>query len=235
MITAARRKRERLPVDVRTSLSRRSRREELMPPGPDLVAEKRALRRSMIDLRGALGSDERAERSRAAVGWLATLPELAAARAVAGYLATQSELDLAPALAAVERRGGTVVYPRVTDGQPRLRFHWVGSTTDLRPGAYGILEPPEGAPEVAPQDLDVILLPGLAFDPEGNRLGYGGGYYDEGGGLVRRQGRALLVGVGFDFQLIDRCPAADGDVNIDRVVTDARVVHCPARGIGSES
>jgi len=205
-----------------------------MAPGPDLVAEKRALRRSMIDLRGALTPEERADRSRAAATWLATLPELASARTVAGYLATRAELDPAPALAAVERRGGTVVYPRVTDGQPRLRFHWVRSATELRPGAYGILEPPEAAPEVAPGELDVILLPGLAFDPDGHRLGYGGGYYDEVGALVR-QGRVLLVGVGFDFQLIDRCPAADGDVNIDRVVTDARVVHCPARGIGSES
>lgn len=189
----------------------------------------------MIDRRGALTPEERVERSRAAAARLATLPELAAARAVAGYLATQAELDPAEALAEVGRRGGTVVYPRVTSGQPRLRFHWVGSATDLRPGAYGILEPPEGAPEVAAVELDVILLPGLAFDPRGHRLGYGGGYYDELGTLVRLQGRALLVGVGFDFQLVDRCPAADGDVDIDRVVTDARVVQCRARSIESES
>jgi 5-formyltetrahydrofolate cyclo-ligase len=81
----------------------------------------------------------------------------------------------------------------------------------------------------------VILLPGLAFDQEGHRLGYGGGYYDEVGALVRREGKALLVGLGFDFQLVDRCPAADGDVDIDRVVTDARVVRCRARGSESNT
>jgi 5-formyltetrahydrofolate cyclo-ligase len=189
----------------------------------------------MIDRRGALTPDERAELSRAAALRLIRLPELAVARAVAGFVATSAEIDPGGALAEVGRRGGTVVFPRVTTGQPRLRFHCVGSATELRPGAYGILEPPETSPEVAAQDLDVILLPGRAFDPEGRRLGYGGGYYDEVGGLVRRQGRALLVGVGFDFQLVDRCPAADGDVDIDRVVTDARVVQCRARGIESIS
>jgi len=197
-----------------------------MAPLPSLVEEKRVLRRAMSDRRAALAPEERADRSRQAARRLAEMPELAGARAVAGFLAVRSEIDPAEALAEVGRRGATVVYPRVSAGQPRLRFHWVAGPDDLRPGAYGILEPQEACPEVAPRDLDVILLPGLAFDAAGRRLGYGGGYYDEVGGLVRREGRALLLGVGFDFQVIDRCPAGDGDVTIDGVVTDARVVRC---------
>jgi 5-formyltetrahydrofolate cyclo-ligase len=180
----------------------------------------------MSDRRAGLAPEERADRSRQAARRLVEMPELAGARAVAGFLAVRSEIDPAEALAEVGRRGATVVYPRVSAGQPRLRFHWVAGPDDLRPGAYGILEPQEACPEVAPRDLDVILLPGLAFDAAGRRLGYGGGYYDEVGGLVRREGRALLLGVGFDFQVIDRCPAGDGDVTIDSVVTDARVVRC---------
>jgi 5-formyltetrahydrofolate cyclo-ligase len=199
-----------------------------MAPPPSLVEEKRVLRRAMSDRRAALPAEERAERSRQAARRLAELPELAGARAVAGFLAKGTEIDPAEALAEVGRRGGTVVYPRVTTGEPRLRFHWVAGPDELRPGAYGILEPEAACPEVAPQDLDVILLPGLAFDPAGRRLGYGGGYYDEVGGLVRREGRALLVGVGFDFQVVDRCPAGEDDVNIDGVVTDARLVRCRA-------
>jgi len=201
-----------------------------MAPAPSLVEEKRVLRRAMSDRRGALAPEERADRSRQAARRLVELPELAGARAVAGFVAIRSEIDPAEALAEVGRRGATVVYPRVSTGQPRLRFHWVAGPDDLRPGAYGILEPQEACPEVAPRDLDVILLPGLAFDAAGRRLGYGGGYYDEVGGVVRREGRALLLGVGFDFQLIDRCPADDGDVTIDGVVTDARVVRCRGEG-----
>ena len=193
---------------------------------PSLVEEKRVLRRAMRDRRAALAPQERADRSRQAARRLVEMPELAGARAVAGFWAIRSEIDPAEALAEVGRRGGTVVYPRVSARQPRLRFHWVAGPEELRPGAYGILEPPEACPEVPPQDLDVILLPGLAFDPAGRRLGYGGGYYDEVGGLVRREGRAVLLGVGFDFQVLDRCPAGEGDVTIDGVVTDARVVRC---------
>ena len=200
-----------------------------MAPPPSLVEEKRVLRRAMSDRRAALPAEERAERSRQAARRLAELPELAGARAVAGFLAKGAEIDPAEALAEVGRRGGTVVYPRVTAGEPRLRFHWVAGPDDLRPGAYGILEPEAACPEVAPQDLDVILLPGLAFDPAGRRLGYGGGYYDEVGGLVRREGRALLVGVAFDFQVVDRCPAGEDDVTIDGVVTETRVVRCRAK------
>jgi len=197
---------------------------------PSLVEEKRALRRAMSDRRSALTTEEREERSRRAARRLAELPELAGARAVAGFLAIRAEIDPAEALAEVGRRGGTVVYPRVTAGQPRLRFHWVAGPDDLRPGAYGILEPQEACPEVPPQDLDVILLPGLAFDAAGHRLGYGGGYYDEVGGLVRREGRALLLGVGYDFQVVDRCPAGEDDVTIDGVVTDDRVLRCREGG-----
>jgi 5-formyltetrahydrofolate cyclo-ligase len=203
-----------------------------MSLAPSLVEEKRALRRAMTDRRAALSAEERARRSRAACGRLAALPELAAARAVAGFVATPAEIDPAEALAEVGRRGGTVAYPRVTTGVPRLRFHRVEAPTDLRPGAFGVLEPREDCPEVPPGDLDVIVVPGLVFDEAGRRLGYGGGYYDELGGLVRREGRALLIGLGYDFQLVDRCPAGEGDVALDGVVTDARVVRRPAPAQG---
>jgi 5-formyltetrahydrofolate cyclo-ligase len=201
-----------------------------MAPTPSLVEEKRALRRAMSDRRAALTAEERADRSRQAARRLADLPELAGARTVAGFLAIRAEIDPTEALAEVGRRGATVVYPRVTAGEPRLRFHWVAGPDDLRPGAYGILEPQEACPEVAPRDLDVILLPGLAFDGAGRRLGYGGGYYDELGRLVRQEGQALLLGVGYDFQVVDRCPADEDDVTIDGVVTDVRVMRCREGG-----
>lgn len=187
-----------------------------------LVEAKRALRREMADRRAALVPDERRHRSGEASARLLALPELAAAGTVAGFSALKGEIDPAPALEALARRGARVALPRVTGNSPRLRFHQpVGP---LRPGRHGILEPDPGAPEVRPEEVDVFLLPGLAFDGDGHRLGFGGGYYDELGPLVR----GLLVGVAFDFQLVERCPAGEGDVPVDCVVTDARVVRCRA-------
>ena len=103
--------------------------------------------------------------------------------------------------------GGTVVYPRVTAERPRLRFHRILDDGELELGAFGILEPSPSSPEVRIEALDVVLVPGLAFDLEGRRLGYGGGYYDEVAALLRAAGRGFLVGVGFDFQIVERCPA----------------------------
>src|SRR5690348_15923672 len=137
---------------------------------PSLVEDKRALRRAMRDRREALSLDERVRRSSAAAARLAELPEFARATAVAGFMATASEIDPAPALNVVGRRGGTVAFPRVTMDQPRLRFHRVAGPDDLRVGAYGILEPRAECPEVAADQVDLFLIPGLAFDGAGGRL-----------------------------------------------------------------
>jgi 5-formyltetrahydrofolate cyclo-ligase len=195
-----------------------------MGSAPSVVEEKRALRRAMSDRRAALAAEERARRSVAAVERLLALPEFGRAGTIAGFMATATEIDPREALAAAERRGAVVVYPRVSGDKPRLRFHRLAGV-EPRPGAYGLLEPLAECPEVHPASIDLFLLPGLAFDAEGGRLGHGGGYYDEVGGLAR----GWLVGVGFDFQLVDHCPVGPGDVSIDCVVTDARVVRRPAR------
>jgi 5-formyltetrahydrofolate cyclo-ligase len=195
-----------------------------MAAGWSTVDEKRALRRAMRARREALASDERARAAEAAAARLAGLAEFAAARVISGYLPTRGEIDPAPALAMAAARGATVVYPRVTADRPRLRFHRITDPASLRAGAFGILEPPADSPELALVEIDLVVVPGLAFDPRGRRLGYGSGYYDEAAALLRAAGRGFLVGVGFDFQLLESCPAGDGDIHLDCVVTDARLV-----------
>jgi 5-formyltetrahydrofolate cyclo-ligase len=197
-----------------------------MPGTWSLLDAKRALRKAMRARREAMDPGERARCSRAAAERLATLPELRGARTVSGYLATRGEIDPGDLLAALAARGATVAQPRVATERPRLRFHAVTENTPLRVGAFGILEPPATSAEVPIEELDVVLVPGLAFDASGRRLGYGGGYYDEVAARLRAAGRGLLVGVGFDFQLVAECPAGEHDVAIDCVVTDARVVRC---------
>jgi 5-formyltetrahydrofolate cyclo-ligase len=193
-----------------------------------LVAEKRELRRSMGVQRKALSGAERAWRSQQAAVRLLALPELIGAATVAGFWALPEEIDPAPALSAFRDRGGQVALPRMSSGFPRLRFHRLGEPRELRPGPHGILEPDPSSPEVALGEIDLYLVPGLAFDGRGGRLGHGGGYYDELAGMARRAGPAPLIGLAFDFQLVDCCPADERDAALDVVVTDARVVRCRA-------
>jgi 5-formyltetrahydrofolate cyclo-ligase len=197
-------------------------------PDPSLVEQKRAIRQLMRTRRERLDAGERVRASRAAAHALAALPEFQAARVFSAFVPTRGEVDLSEAIAARAAGGATLALPRVFADPPRLRFFAVTPDTQLQPGTYGILEPPDAAPEVPAEELDLLLVPGLAFDPSGRRLGYGGGYYDETArrlrGAALNPGRGFLVGVGFDFQLIPSCPAGEADVAIDCVVTDARVV-----------
>jgi 5-formyltetrahydrofolate cyclo-ligase len=199
-----------------------------------LLEEKRALRHAMMARRQEVSPAERARLSAAMTARLGALPELVAATTsggtVAGFVALpgKGEVDPAAALSAAHARGARVALPRVSAEAPRLRFHGVdpGDHAALVPGPFGLREPAPSAPEITVEDIDVMLLPGLAFDRAGRRLGHGGGYYDEAAGRLRAAGRGFLVGVAYDFQIVDRCPAGGADVGVDCVVTDGQVVRC---------
>jgi len=155
---------------------------------------------------------------------------------VAGFAAVRAEIDPAAALDEVRRRGGRVAYPRVADAErPRLRFH-VAESAELRAGRFGIPEPPASNEEVGLGQIDLLIVPGVAFDAEGRRLGFGGGYYDELLG-TRPSGAAaagpVVVGLAYDFQIVDACPAEPHDQMIDGVVTEARVIRSAPRDGGA--
>jgi 5-formyltetrahydrofolate cyclo-ligase len=191
----------------------------------------------MSERRAGLPAVERRARAEAAAERLLALPELAelAGRTIAAYVAVKGELDPAPALERARARGCRVALPRVSREPPRLRFHEVAPGEALAPmsmsGAFGLLEPAAGSPEVALEDLDLVIVPGLAFDGEGRRLGFGGGYYD--GALASARAHAAggpeLIGIAYDFQIVDVCPAGDGDLPVDLVVTDGRVLRRAGR------
>ena len=173
---------------------------------------------------------------------------------VAGFVSTRSEIDPAPALAEARAAGARVAYPKIGKiglpgtagmrgaGAPRMSFH-LATPDQLQPGRFGILEPVATCPEVSPEEVAVMLVPGLAFDQAGNRLGFGGGYYDEwlmatgrgkgqpkldsAGGPVDDRGPARqVIGLAYDFQVLDVCPAGVNDVRVDCIVTDARFIVC---------
>ena len=191
-----------------------------------LSERKRALRRDMADRREALADEERRARSAAAAAQLLALPELALVegRVVSGYIAIKGEIDPAGALAALQAQGASIALPRVSLAVPSLRFHLVGPGVGMVTSSrFGLIEPEESAPRVAARDIAVMIVPGMAFDREGRRLGFGGGYYDGVLAGARASGRTAIVGFAYEFQIVDAVPAGAADLPVDLVVTDERV------------
>ncbi len=185
----------------------------------------------MAEQRDALPPSQREAMTGRAVERFLDLPETRSARTVAGFVSTRSEIDTEPLLGQLRRRGAAVVLPRVSTGliPPRLRFHRADWRSELVFGIFGLLEPGPDCPEVAAHDIDVFMVPGLAFDKRGARVGYGGGYYDELAAYVRAHPdatNARFIGYSFDFQVVEACPSGEWDVPLDTIVTDERVVRC---------
>ena len=146
--------------------------------------------------------------------------------AVAAYMATKDEVDLSTWLAAHLAAGGSTSLPRIQSGNT-MTFHHYTATSELAPNRYGILQPEETSPRVTATDIDVVLVPLLAFDKSGTRLGMGGGYYDRY--LPGLRSSANIVGVGFACQqCLEALPKADWDIPLHAVVTENGMLELPA-------
>lgn len=184
------------------------------------VQAKEELRRRMRGVRGAIPADARAARSRAMTARVLALDEYARAKVVAGYVAVRSEADPAAVLARALADGKRVALPRV-DANDALVFHDWSEGTTLVESALGIPEPPDDAPVLVPDQIDLVLVPALAADARGHRIGSGRGYYDRVLPLLRRAHKVAFV---YDFQLLAEIPDTEGDVCVDRVLTDRRTL-----------
>jgi 5-formyltetrahydrofolate cyclo-ligase len=159
-----------------------------------------------------------------ALSWLVqervlALPEFIAASCLALYSPIMNEVFTEEILVQANRMGKRVAYPRVRGD--RLEFVLAGHRKDLVPGAFGILEPSRGEP-LALAEIDLMIVPGVAFDTNGHRLGYGKGFYDRA--LHALPGPTMLAGLCFELQVVARLPAEDHDIRIDLLVTENRIL-----------
>jgi 5-formyltetrahydrofolate cyclo-ligase len=188
---------------------------------------KRALRRRIKDWRDALAPAERDAMSERVARRVFDLPAYRRARCVLTYAAFGSEVGTDAITARVLAEGKRLVLPRVTP--EGLVLHRVDDLkADLVAGVWGIPEPDPERPVVAPGEVDLFLLPGVAFDSRGRRLGYGRGYFDR----TLAEARGEKAALAFDGQVVEQVPAGPADVPMDWVVTPTRLVRCGAAAAG---
>ena len=189
-----------------------------------LIESKRRLRRRMSRLRNDVPPADRARAGQAAARALMDLELAKCAPRIALYAALAYELPTRPLFDAVVERIGAALLPRTVD-PPGLAFFAVERWEDLRPGAFGVLEPQNEAGAVRLMPGDLVVVPGVAFDAEGYRLGHGKGYYDRA--FAAELGDApTLVGFGYEFQIVDAVPHDHRDRQMDAIVTDRKVRDC---------
>ncbi len=187
----------------------------------DSRAEKRRLRASLSARRRALSPSERARAGELAAGHLFTSPECEGSGRIALYAALPDEMPTEALFRALATRGKQLFLPRLESGG--LAFCAVERWADLRAGRLGVPEPPEGSSRIDLEQGDLVLVPGLAFDPEGWRLGRGRGHYDRSfpPGAERAP---VLFGLAYAFQVVAAVPHDSHDRRMDAIVTE--------RGIG---
>jgi 5-formyltetrahydrofolate cyclo-ligase len=152
---------------------------------------------------------------------LLELPELAEAKTVLAYSALPNELDPAPAIWRLRSRGVRICYPRI-EAPGVLDLHYVDHELELVPGPFGLAQPSEHAPRTPHELIDAVIIPGVAFDAQGMRLGYGGGYYDRLLPMCRID--CVRIGIAFDEQMVHHIPVEEHDATMDVVVTPTRVI-----------
>lgn len=180
---------------------------------------KAATRERMKKLRERTPEEARRKRSAAIAEHLKLLPEYRAARTLLVYSPTRGEVSLEAIEAHARSEGKTLVYPRVVGD--RLSLHAVHSPDELEPGAFGILEPAEDAPTVAHDEIELALIPALAVDLHGIRVGWGGGFYDR---LLPTLRFAFRCGLIYDFQLIAESPREAHDTPLNAVITENEII-----------
>jgi len=187
----------------------------------------------MATRRAALGAPARIAAATSVMRSLEQLPEFMVDPHIAGYWAVRGEVPLNLAVARLTSRGQHYFLPVLDDSVPRtLRFAEYVAGGALATNRFGIPEPRD-TDALTANRMDVVLLPLLAFDARGNRLGTGGGWYDTSLAFLRdapRPAAPLLVGVGYAFQQVDDVPPEPWDVDLDYVATDAELIACHAHG-----
>jgi 5-formyltetrahydrofolate cyclo-ligase len=182
---------------------------------------KEILRLENLGKRNSLGRGQVEKKSLAVQGLFLGLPEFAKAKSLLVYYGVNNEVETKGIIEKALEQGKQVSLPITDFEKKRLKLGKINSLAELKKTKQGLVEP-KLLKEVKKEDLDLVVLPGIAFDRQGNRIGRGLGFYDN---LLRKAStRIKLVGLCFSENLEEEIPSESHDVKMDVVVTDQEVI-----------
>lgn len=181
-----------------------------------MILDKKQLRQIFLQRRGELLTSKVSAASSKIVDYIVANEQLKSAKTVSCYNPLRNEVNLLSLLEFSPAK--KIVFPRVVKGTKMLDFYSINSISDFEPGVFGLMEPKTKLQKIEISDIDLFLVPGLAFTQSGLRLGYGGGYYD--GTLKYRKSSALILGICFNSQITDELPSEIWDIRMDFITTE---------------
>jgi 5-formyltetrahydrofolate cyclo-ligase len=189
-----------------------------------VAVEKENLRRYMLRLRDRQSISEIEQKSQDIIDQVLHLHEYVRARGIACYVSKDSEVNTRVLIRTALDQEKRILIPVVKKGDIELFFSEIKDLgSDLAPGTFGILEPkPENVRPASLDTVDIIFVPGIVWDRDGYRLGWGRGYFDRV--IKNLPAHVRSAGLAFNMQLISRVPRDQFDVPVDMVVTESRVI-----------
>jgi 5-formyltetrahydrofolate cyclo-ligase len=193
-----------------------------------LSEEKHALRKKMLEWRRSISAEEAQIKSEQIATAVRTLPEYNNAETILFYVsAKKNEVDTHALIRGALSKGVRALVPVTDFDNNELIVSELKDMSELVPARFGLLEPSEETIRPVDSSLaDVIIVPGVAFDRECQRIGFGGGYYDR----LLSGGAAVSIALSYEGQMVDRVPTDSHDVPIDIIVTEERIYYTPESG-----
>ncbi|HIH42683.1 TPA: 5-formyltetrahydrofolate cyclo-ligase [Candidatus Woesearchaeota archaeon] len=182
---------------------------------------KSKIRTQLLERRSVLTDKEIQAKSEIIIAKLEELLEFKSAKNILTYVSFNNEVDTHPLIKKyLITKSKSIIVPKVIG--ERLRLFKITSFSDLKAGKSNILEPVNGEEFVSDKLTisDLILVPGIAFDKEKNRIGYGKGYYDK----LLKTTRAKKIALAFDLQIAEKIPAEEHDVQVDKIITEKSII-----------
>ncbi len=186
---------------------------------------KKTIRQGTLQKRDSISKSAKEEKDAAIIQRIVKLPEFINAKTVFFYASFRSEVDTMNMIKLSISMGKLIVLPKVDKENNRLKLYEIKGLSELSHGCMHILEPSVSEDRLRGlNDVDLIVIPGAAFDSRGNRLGYGAGFYDML--LSKMEKKIPIVAPAYEEQIVERIPEEPHDIKVDKIVTEKRIIEC---------
>lgn len=188
------------------------------------MQDKAGIRKELLNKRDSIPPVVRRAKNRMICERLLSLDEFRNASVIFFFASFRTEVDTTEMIKASFSSGKRVLLPKVDKDRHGLLLFEIRDFGELAPGYMGIPEPPDSEKQMSITDADIVIIPGAGFDAAGNRIGYGGGYYDRL--LSGLQKDIPVIAPAYEEQIVDSLPSEPHDSRVQMIVTDRRLIRC---------